>query len=107
MLSLIRQLGMFKMRESRFQKNLIDELHGTFPGCVIIKNDAGYLQGILDLTILFGHHWAMLEVKKSLAAPYQPNQEYYIEMFNSMSYAAMICPENKEDIINELKCAFS
>lgn len=51
------------MRERDYQKKLIGKLKDRFPGCVVIKNDSGYRQGIPDLTVLHGENWAMLEVR--------------------------------------------
>lgn len=93
------------MRESKFQAELITELKSMFPGCIVLKNDANYLQGFPDLTILYQNMWAVLECKKSLYEPYQPNQEYYIEVLDDMSFSSMICPENREAVLNELQNA--
>lgn len=95
------------MRESIFQRNLILELEELFPGCIIMKNDCNYIQGIPDLTILFGKHWACLECKGSIEETYQPNQEYYLYLLDDMSFASMICPENKEAVLYELQQSFS
>lgn len=94
------------MSESSFQAELIKELRALFPGCVILKNDEQYLQGIPDLTLLWRDRWAMLECKRSIFAKYRPNQEYYLDKLGRMSYAAMICPENKELILDDLQRAF-
>jgi hypothetical protein len=92
--------------ESVYQNKLISRLHRMFPGCVVLKNDAEYIQGVPDLTILFGSRWAMLEVKADANAPYRPNQEYYLEMFNEMSFAACIHPDNEEEVLDALQHAF-
>ena len=92
--------------ESKFQLALIKELKHHFPGCVVLKNDEQYLQGVPDLLLLWEDQWAMLEVKRSLKEPYRPNQEYYLDKLDKMSFAAMICPENKERIIDALQQAF-
>jgi hypothetical protein len=94
------------MVESKFQSILIKELKERFKGCVVVKNDANYMQGIPDLTIYYGNRWAMLETKRSEDAPHRPNQDYYVSLFNDMSYAAFIFPENKEVILNEVEQAF-
>jgi len=91
------------MKENDFQSKLIIELKSKFVGCEIIKNDSNYIQGICDLIILYNNKWAMLEVKQSKEAKKQPNQEYYVNKFGKMSYAAFIYPENKEKILNELE----
>jgi hypothetical protein len=95
------------VRESKFQSDLIRELEELLPGCIILKNDANYIQGFPDLTILTKFGWAVLECKRSLNEPYQPNQEYYIEICDNMAFASMICPENREAVLYELQQAFS
>lgn len=94
------------MRESKFQTQVIHELQELFPGCIILKNDSGYIQGIPDRLILFGPYWAALEIKASSSASMQPNQEYYIQRMDDMSFAAFIFPENKEEVLYGLQHAF-
>jgi hypothetical protein len=94
------------MLESAYQAKLIKRLNRLFPGCVIIKNDSGYRQGMLDLLILFEDAWAALEVKASEDSKHQPNQEYYVEKLDDMSFAAFIYPENEEDVLNALQRTF-
>lgn len=93
-------------RESSFQSNLIERLEYEFPGILVLKNDPNYIQGIPDLTLLYGKHWACLECKRSSTEKLRPNQSYYISLMNEMSYASFIYPENMEDVINELQQAF-
>lgn len=95
------------MAENKFQAKLIRKLKRLFPGCEILKNDSGYRPGILDLTILWGKYWAMLEVKASETARERPNQGYYVEKMNGMSFAAFIYPENEEEVLAALQEAFS
>lgn len=93
-------------KESKFQKDLIDELKEEYPGCRILKNDPNYIQGFPDLTVLWRDKWAVLEVKKSDKAPFQPNQEFYISELDKMSFSRAIYPENKEVVLNELQQTF-
>lgn len=90
------------MLESQFQSSLISELREKLPGCVVLKNDPDYIQGIPDLLILCGGRWAALECKRSEKEKRQPNQEYYVRRMNEMSFARFIYPENKDYILNEL-----
>lgn len=92
--------------ESKFQLDLINELHKRLPGCYIIKNNAKLIQGILDLIVLYGPWWVMLEVKRSATANVQPNQPYYVAKFNGMGFAAFIYPENMTEILDELQNYF-
>lgn len=94
------------MRESTYQNRLIKKLEELFPGCIILKNDSSYIQGIPDLTIFFFEKWATLEVKASFNAPQQPNQEYYVGVMNEMSFSAFIYPENEEEVLAYLQQAF-
>jgi len=93
--------------ESDFQAGLKKELRRLFPGCFIIKLDANEQQGIPDLLILFNDRWAILEAKRDAQAPFRPNQEWYIEQFDRMSFSSVIYPENKEVVLNALQQAFS
>jgi hypothetical protein len=92
--------------ENQYQSKLIRKLKRRFPGCIVLKNDSGYQQGIPDLTILFETTWAMLEVKPSLTANKEPNQEYFVKTADGMSFGAFICPENEEEILDALQEAF-
>lgn len=85
---------------------LVKELESKFPGCVVMKNDPTYIQGIPDLIVLYKNKWAMLECKRSKKERHRPNQDYYIEKMGKMSYASFIYPENKEEVLNELQRAF-
>lgn len=92
------------MLENKFQANLIKELKERFPGCIVMKNDPTYIQGIPDLLVLHKDKWASLECKKSAGAKKQPNQEYYVDRMNQMSFSRFICPENKEEVRNIAAC---
>lgn len=93
-------------RESGFQAKLIKELKSRFAGCVVLKTNPNYIQGIPDLLVLFKNRWAALECKRSAKAVHQPNQDYYIHELGEMSYASFVYPENKEDVLNGLQRAF-
>ena len=92
--------------EREFQKELIDEIKEQFPGCLVMKNDSGYIQGIPDWTILYKNKWAVLEVKRERKANKQPSQPYYIETLNKMSFSRFVYPENKEEVLEELHKIF-
>lgn len=90
-------------KESNFQSNLKKELEAIFPGCMITKLDSSYIQGIPDFLILYKNKWATLENKRYAKAKKQPNQEYYVDKMNNMSFSRFIYPENKDDVVEELK----
>jgi hypothetical protein len=92
--------------ERDFQSNLIRELKMLFSGCMVMKLDSGYIQGIPDLLVLYKNKWATLECKKFTNAKKQPNQKYYVGLMDEMSFSRFICPENKEEVLYELQQAF-
>lgn len=94
------------MLENKFQAKLIKELKQMFPGCIVMKNDAEYIQGIPDLLVLYNDKWAALECKKSESARHRPNQDYYVDTMNKMSFSSFVYPENKEDVLHDLQQAF-
>ena len=94
------------VKEASYQARLIKKLKDLFPGCVVLKNDSGYLQGIPDITVLYRDKWAVLEVKASADSPERPNQKYYIDKLDSMSYSAFICPENEKAVLHDLQQTF-
>lgn len=90
--------------ESGFQDRLRDEIKDMLPGCMIFKMDQ--LQGIPDLLILHGDKWASLECKRSANASRRPNQEYYVDKMNSMSFSRFVYPENKDEVLYDLDTYF-
>lgn len=93
--------------ESKFQKDLMDEIRDLYPGCTILKNDPNYIQGFPDWTIFYEDKWAILEAKRSEDAPHQPNQDYYVEKHNRMSFARFVYPENKDEVLRDLHQHFT
>jgi len=94
-------------KESQFQSKLRKELEEKFPGCIVTKLDSGDIQGIPDLLVLYKNKWATLENKKSKNAHRQPNQEYYVDRMDKMSFSRFIYPENKDEVISELTDMFN
>ena len=94
------------MLESKFQSGLIKEIKERFPGSVVLKTDATYIQGFPDLLILFENHWACLEVKKGKTAKHRPNQDLWIDKLNKMSFASFIWPENKKEVLDAMARSF-
>lgn len=94
------------MLENKFQSDLIKEIKEMFPGCMVLKNDPNYIQGIPDLLILYKKKWASLECKKSANEKPRPNQPYYVNKMNGMSFSSFIYPENKEEVLDGLQSAF-
>ncbi len=89
--------------EGGFQDKLIDILCERFPGCLTFKTDK---QGFPDLLVLYKDKWAALECKRSQKEKHQPNQDYWVEVMNGMSFARFIFPENLEEVLDELERSF-
>lgn len=88
--------------ENKYQEYLVKKLQKIYPEAIILKNDPNYKQGIPDLTIFNGPNWATLEVKKDAKSSHQPNQDYYVERMNNMSYSNFIYPENEDETLDAL-----
>ena len=90
------------MLEKNFQASLIKKIRKRFDGCIVLKTDPNYIQGMPDLLILHKNKWASLENKRSANAKKQPNQQYYVDKMNEMSFSRFVCPENKEAVLSDL-----
>ena len=93
------------MLENVFKQKLISRLRDEYPGCILAHLDPNETQGIPDILILFGDRWAVLEGKKCATASRRPNQQYYIDKMNDMSFGRFIYPENEEEVLYELEQA--
>lgn len=90
------------MAENRFKTNLIKEIRSLFPGCMVMHLDPNEIQGIPDILVLYNDRWAVLEGKDYADAKHQPNQDYYVDIMDRMSFAAFIYPENKDEVLDNL-----
>ena len=95
------------MLENKFKTKLANEIKDMLPGCMVLHLDPNEIQGIPDLLILYKNKWAVLEGKKSAKAPHRPNQDYYVDLMDDMSFAAFIYPENKDEVLDELYLYFT
>lgn len=91
------------MLERDFQSKLVKELKVWFPDCIVFKNDPTYKQGVPDLIILYKNKWATLECKRDASAPLRPNQMYYVDKMNHMSFSAFVYPQNMISVLTQLR----
>lgn len=89
--------------ESKYRTGLAKRIQERFPECVILPQDPQRTQGIPDLLVLFSKFWAALEIKRSRSASKRPNQDHYINKFNGMSFGAIICPENEDEVLDAIQ----
>lgn len=94
------------MLESVFKSNLIRELSAWFPGCIVLHTNPNDIEDFPDLLILYNDKWAALEVKQHQNAKVGPNQPYYVNLLNEMSYASFVYPENLNKVLDELQFTF-
>lgn len=92
--------------ESAYATGLIKRLRQQYPGIVILKNNANYMPGVPDRLLLFEDKWAMLETKRGLKARHEPNQDWYVDLFNEMSFGAFINPTNEREVLSGLQQTF-
>lgn len=103
-MSLLGPKELCVLQERDYQKGLIQRIHSLLPRSVVLKNDPNYMQGIPDLVVFNGDRYAMLEVKTGPKAPHQPNQDYYVEWFDSQGvFSAFVYPENEEEILDAME----
>jgi hypothetical protein len=93
------------MLERDYQAQIIKKIEARLPGCLVLKNDPNYIQGIPDLTVFHMDKWALLEVKPSERSKERPNQRWYIETWAEQGFAAFIYPENEEEVLDALQLA--
>lgn len=89
--------------ESKFKRELIRKLKEQYPGAVILKNDANDKIGIPDHLMLYGRHWIAFEAKASQHAAHRPNQDYWVNLLNSMSFASFVYPQNEGWFLHEVQ----
>jgi len=89
-------------KESRFQHEVIRELEERLPGCVVMKNATGLKDGFPDITVYHGSYWAMLECKRSEGESHRPNQDWWVDHLNEMSFASFIYPENRQVVMQKV-----
>ena len=90
--------------EGKFQDGLKKRLAEILPGCRVFKVDVH--QGVPDLLVLWRDKWALLECKRWHSAHKQPNQDYWVEFYDKMSFSRFINPENVEEVLHDLAKAF-
>lgn len=92
-----------QMLENKFKQKLKKEIQERLPGSMVLHLDPNDIQGIPDMLVLYNNRWAALEGKKDASASHRPNQDYYVQQMNTMSFAAFIFPENKEEVLNDME----
>ena len=94
-----------KPLESSFERSLIKKIKDRFPDAIITKLNSK--QGLPDRLILYGKKWASLEFKREKDASHRPNQDWYVDKMNNMSFSRFIYPENKDEVLRDLIAFFN
>lgn len=90
------------MLENKFKQKLKKKIQELLPGSLVLHLDPTDIQGIPDMLVLYGNRWAALEGKKNASASHRPNQDYYVEQMNDMSFASFIFPENEKEVLDAM-----
>lgn len=88
--------------ESVTQASIIKKLEQQYPGAVVLKTDPSYIQGFPDLLLLQNTFWAALEVKRTQFSTHRPNQDYWVDRLDRLSFSRFIYPSNLNQILDEL-----
>lgn len=89
-----------------FQSIMVKRLEKEFNGCIVLKNDPQWIQGIPDLLMLWGSNWVALETKGDSKSSKRPNQPYYVDKMDRMSYARFVSQDNVEEVLDEIHRSF-
>lgn len=95
-----------KKLESEIEKSFMEELNERLPDGWWIKGNSMMQQGIPDRMFLWQDRWAMLEFKRAENSVLQENQDWFIDKFNHMSFAAFVSAENYYEVLDEIQAAF-
>lgn len=88
-----------------FKTKFIKNLQLEFPDCVVMLTDAQYQQGVPDILMLVGDAWFAFEVKAAANSSRRPNQEWWVDILNRLSYASFVYPENEREVLDEVQQA--
>lgn len=91
------------MLEATFRKKLIDQILREYPGCVVLKTDPSDILSIPDRIILYKDRWAALETKRYTNSSEQPNQDYWVNRLDKMSFAAFVNPSNFKEVLYDME----
>jgi len=95
------------MLESTFKRRFKLDIVARFPDVEIFEPNATHKRSSPDMVLLDVMGWAALEFKRSDDASQQPNQERRIKKLKRKGYAAIVSPENAEEVLDELETLFS
>lgn len=94
------------MLESDFKQMFFDELRDILPGCLILRGNSAWIQGFPDNVVLHRDGWFAFEFKRGPRAKRRPNQEYYIDLLDDMSYSTFVDPTNYREVLDAVQQAF-
>lgn len=90
--------------KSAFKRKLLELARQKRKDLVIIE--VYDQRSMPDVIVLCGEKWAALEFKRSSQAAHRPNQDYFVDKLDQMSFATFVHPQNEEEVINELEFFF-
>ena len=92
-------------RETKFKKMFKKKLKRLYPECIIVEADPTYFWSVPDVYFFLGSFWAALEFKRTEGSSRRPNQEYWVEVLDKMSFARFVYPGVEEEVLSELEAA--
>lgn len=83
--------------ETAFQAKVVKFLRSK--GCFVWKcqQNSTTQAGVADLFFCYGPIYGVIEIKKSLTAPYRPGQREFLEKIGRFAYAQRLSPENFDE----------
>lgn len=89
--------------EKDFQAKFISELRKLGYKCFKQQMNATTRVGTPDLFIFKEGFWGWIEFKKSKGAKKRPGQQENVDWANENSWGSFCYPENRDEVLEELK----
>lgn len=93
------------MIEKDFETQVVSNLQKRYPGSFVIKVNPHFIQGFPDRIFLYYNFWAAFDTKIAANSQKQPNQTYYIETLDKLSFATFVHPDNEMEFYNDIQRA--
>lgn len=90
------------MLESEFKRKFKNMLEQSYPGCVLVDINPEQFRSFPDLLFLYDKFWATFEMKRTVGSAVRPNQPYWVEKLDNMSFSRFVEPGTAKEVLDDL-----